>query len=651
MANMQIAVSKNGVVTLATAGKYCDRNIDINTNVEEIIQHANIPDYVKEEALRVAQAVQAVRQNDSIVFLAMSDNHHYGVQADAVQYPDANGIQTDTSNLHAAMAAKILAYALDFDFMAQLGDATFGNAQTTSALLHAQTDELLSFLRESHKDIPCFHAIGNHDSGIYYHNAMIDAGNTGVYTESGEWLYNNFTALSASDDTVFGGQANGGYCYRDFAGKKLRVFLLNTSEALVANQLDRATLGSQQKWFAEALADLNSKTDAAEWSFIVLSHYPADYGNTMPLSELLRAYVEGGGITITLESGSNVTVSFASQNAAKMIAQFHGHVHNFITSKLYSYASGSGVQYDAWRVCIPNGQYNRENYYTTVGSYTDISFAQETTYSKTANSAKDTSFVVNVINPSEQVIHSICYGAGIDRVIGYAATVYYSVNTDLTNVNLTGGATSVEAGQPYTATLSIASGYEWKTVKVTMGGTDITSSAYSNGAISIAQVTGDIVITAIATEIVNYTNLIPISTNENGAVYNDMGYKSGVYLNSSGVETAVSSFPMYTTGFMPCKAGTSYLVRLKNVGFNKNDANKSYHRITIYDSDKTKLTQCNSGATGIMYQTQTDADGNWTSFYFRTTINSVDVTNMAYFRISAGYIGEDSVITVNEEIT
>ena len=29
MANIQIPVTENGIVTLATAGKYCDRNIDI----------------------------------------------------------------------------------------------------------------------------------------------------------------------------------------------------------------------------------------------------------------------------------------------------------------------------------------------------------------------------------------------------------------------------------------------------------------------------------------------------------------------------------------------------------------------------------------------------------------------------------------------
>ena len=33
MANTQINIAENGKTTLATAGKYCDRNIDINVNV------------------------------------------------------------------------------------------------------------------------------------------------------------------------------------------------------------------------------------------------------------------------------------------------------------------------------------------------------------------------------------------------------------------------------------------------------------------------------------------------------------------------------------------------------------------------------------------------------------------------------------------
>lgn len=607
---------------------------------EEVVQHAEIPGYVKSEALRVANLVRSVLKDDSIVFSTTTDNHHYGAQAGSDQYPDSGGIQTNTSNLHAAMALAILAYVLQFDFMAHLGDVTWGNAKTTFELLRAQFGELFALLGAAIKGIPEFRDIGNHDTGIYYHNQMVADGKTGVYTAPGAWLYENYTAHAASEHTVFGGQSNGGYCYRDFPAKKCRVFSLNTSEALIVNQSDNGTLGSQREWLAQALLGLNSKADAAQWSFIILSHYPADYGNTMPLSELLKAYVEGSSIKIVLESGTTSTVNFAGKNAAKMVAQFHGHIHNFLVSKLYSYATGSPVQYDAWRICTPNGQYNRENYYTTVGSYAGISFQQPETYSKTANTSKDTSFTVNVVNPSEQKIYSFCYGAGYDRVVGYAATVYYSVTTNLTNVTITGNTASVEEKQPYTATLSMPSGYEWKTVKITMGGVDVTSSVYSNGAINIPSVTGNVVITATAEKKVLYINQIPISTDASGNKLNDNGFLTNTYLGSSnGAESY--NWDWECTGFIPCKAGD--VVRLRNVAFSKT-ASSGSNRLAFYDSDRKFVKMYNAGETYVP-QAVVDDNGNWTQFTVPTGIG-----NVAYMRLTCNGITTASIITVNQEI-
>ena len=36
MANHQINITKNGTTTLATAGKYCDRNVDVNVSVPSL---------------------------------------------------------------------------------------------------------------------------------------------------------------------------------------------------------------------------------------------------------------------------------------------------------------------------------------------------------------------------------------------------------------------------------------------------------------------------------------------------------------------------------------------------------------------------------------------------------------------------------------
>lgn len=45
MANHQIDITENGTVTLATAGKYCDRNVDVNVNVpEQPTQFTNLVD-------------------------------------------------------------------------------------------------------------------------------------------------------------------------------------------------------------------------------------------------------------------------------------------------------------------------------------------------------------------------------------------------------------------------------------------------------------------------------------------------------------------------------------------------------------------------------------------------------------------------------
>ena len=75
-----------------------------------------------------------------------------------------------------------------------------------------------------------------------------------------------------------------------------------------------------------------------------------------------------------------------------------------------------------------------------------------------------------------------------------AGTVTYTL-TNVTRDNIT---PMVAAGESFTTTLTPAEGKTFGTVTVKMGGTDITSTAYSAGVVSIASVTGNIVITASA---------------------------------------------------------------------------------------------------------------------------------------------------------
>lgn len=90
------------------------------------------------------------------------------------------------------------------------------------------------------------------------------------------------------------------------------------------------------------------------------------------------------------------------------------------------------------------------------------------------------------------------------KSLGYAeieeqpSVATYTVTKTASNASIT-GSTSVEENASYSATVSANTGYTLNTVTVTMGGTDITSTAYSNGTISIASVTGNVVITVTTT--------------------------------------------------------------------------------------------------------------------------------------------------------
>lgn len=73
--------------------------------------------------------------------------------------------------------------------------------------------------------------------------------------------------------------------------------------------------------------------------------------------------------------------------------------------------------------------------------------------------------------------------------------VEFDVTNTLTNVTSNNSDQKAVLGHSYLAALTPASGYRLGTATVTMGGTDITSTAYDDGIIVIDEVTGDIAIT------------------------------------------------------------------------------------------------------------------------------------------------------------
>lgn len=85
-------------------------------------------------------------------------------------------------------------------------------------------------------------------------------------------------------------------------------------------------------------------------------------------------------------------------------------------------------------------------------------------------------------------------------------TFSVTANTDA-HTSISNSSSSVAAGSSYTANVTVDTNYS-ASVTVTMGSTDITSSAYSNGVISIASVTGNIVINVTSFFSGNYVSSV-----------------------------------------------------------------------------------------------------------------------------------------------
>ena len=95
----------------------------------------------------------------------------------------------------------------------------------------------------------------------------------------------------------------------------------------------------------------------------------------------------------------------------------------------------------------------------------------------------------------------------------------YTVTNTLTGCTTSNAAASAIEGSAYSATITASSGYTLTgaTVSITMGGTDITSTAYNNGTISIASVTGNLIITVTAVA-VTLSSISAVYT-QSGTVY------------------------------------------------------------------------------------------------------------------------------------
>lgn len=92
-----------------------------------------------------------------------------------------------------------------------------------------------------------------------------------------------------------------------------------------------------------------------------------------------------------------------------------------------------------------------------------------------------------------------------------ATIIKFSITNKLTNVSNSNSAIQIDYGNSYSATITANSGYGITSISITMGGVDITSTAFNNNEINISKVTGDLIISISATETLTISNISNIT--------------------------------------------------------------------------------------------------------------------------------------------
>ena len=238
----------------------------------------------------------------------------------------------------------------------------------------------------------------------------------------------------------------------------------------------------------------------------------------------------------------------------------------------------------------------------------------------------------------------------------------YTITNNLTHCSNSNTSTSVNENSNYAATITPTESYTLTgaNISITMGGVDITSTAYNNGTINIASVTGNIAITITATSsssssemvtdgLVNYFDFrnakynndgtdgstIITATQGKGSLYtwaknmvteqNNYGMKIGRNMLYNANSVGTNNVPLGTsfTAIFKC-----YLTNTSSpLFFNEYAATSNVSKLNYKPKYKTTSSTANLAITSLGsrldsgYDTVTlIVDGNISKLYFGTTL-------------------------------
>ena len=210
-------------------------------------------------------------------------------------------------------------------------------------------------------------------------------------------------------------------------------------------------------------------------------------------------------------------------------------------------------------------------------------------------------------------------------------SVNYTITRNLTNCASSNTADTIAKGAAYTTTLSPTGTYKkLGAITVMMGGTDVSASAVSGSVITIAKVTGSIVITCAAV-VTNIIDTVGISA--------DTRLSAGSGANKAQTGWATIGANMDATSLIHLKAGDT--LRIKGVSLPT--ANDGHSIAVAYSATAMFIS------AGYLYNGYA-----WNNLRFTSSGDIVTVTASAEHYLRLSLICTDAlavIATINEEIT
>lgn len=351
------ARTEMGTKTYSNEGCFIGTDNRLYSNGEAVLTASTlpkeVPDYVRQEALRVAQLAQS-RQNPNTLTLLLGADIHARLLSNGTY----SSIQMVETTRHAAQAMAIIRSQIHVDACGLLGDQLWDNGESVEEAM-----ETCRYINEwftpAFVGLPQFRCKGEHDM-------LTNAASGGALSQN-----QVFAAVSIHNHDVIFDRDNRlqGYCHRDFPDVRIRVVCVNTAETAA-----QPVSQTQLAWLRQVL---NVETG---WKVILLSHIPLDWwGIDSDLYQTLEAFED------------------------HLLCNIHGHTHNYALGLLGDTAIP--------RVALPNIGFYHPNIYADQG-YGEES---DSGYGKAAGSKDDTAFCVITVDVAKGRIYADHYGAGCDR--------------------------------------------------------------------------------------------------------------------------------------------------------------------------------------------------------------------------------------------